>query len=546
MKKTFRKDLLTLGHWLAKYQKLLVGIFTAVMLPAVYWLVYMTGGIAYVYSHTMYIPILLAGVILGVRFGALTGIIAGVLLGPLMPIDTTTGEPQLFFNWLYRLIIFTTMGALTGYIASRLRYDTNMIEQMSLINQETQMPNTNILSKLEPEYDEKAFTLCSVLINNYQNIIDVLGTDVYNQMLHTIYQDLKKNLPKKSIIMQAGSSKLWIIKPFKAIGEDVEMIFDIINQARTIEEIPLYIDYAVGASVKPENSGKFNLSAFTQSDTYARFAQKSNLPYVIHDERAFRKQEDYLLLTHFSRALKNGEVFLAFQPKYDIETLKPYSLEALSRWHHKDFGLLEPDRFIPLIEETNLIHVLTDWVFEAAVSKLAEFKKQGLDLAVSLNISAKNLYDPTFFDRVMEIAKQYDFDKQKLTIEITETSLMKNPEDAKRILDKFVNKNIKISIDDFGSGYSSLAYLSSFPIDTIKIDRFFMRDIEDNTSVHRIVKATIALAHDLGYHVVAEGIEDKQVLNILKELKCDRGQGFYLAKPMDPGQLDTWLKELDT
>ncbi|PKK86252.1 MAG: hypothetical protein CVV63_04525 [Tenericutes bacterium HGW-Tenericutes-8] len=163
---------------------------------------------------------------------------------------------------------------------------------------------------------------------------------------------------------------------------------------------------------------------------------------------------------------------------------------------------------------------------------LQKMSNQGLETGVSINVSAKNLYDPLFFERTMGIIKKHKVDVSKLEIEITETELMINPTEAKEVLNQFAKKGIKVALDDFGSGYSSLAYLTQFPLDVIKIDKIFMVDILTRPQIKQIVSATVALSKELGYKVVAEGIEEKETSDYLTTIGCDYAQGFYYAKPM--------------
>lgn len=220
---------------------------------------------------------------------------------------------------------------------------------------------------------------------------------------------------------------------------------------------------------------------------------------------------------------------------------KPVGLEALIRWKHPSQGMIVPDRFIPLIEETRLIHLLTDWVLKKALLKVKELHKKNINTKISINVSAKNLYDPMFFERTIAIIQESKVPPQYIELEITESVLMVDPEESKKMLEKFVKKGLTIALDDFGKGYSSLAYLSQFPIHTIKIDQIFMRQITTNPTVKQIVKSTIDLSKKLGYMVVAEGVEELEEVNVLKELECDIAQGYYFAKPMEEAAVNEWL-----
>ena len=227
----------------------------------------------------------------------------------------------------------------------------------------------------------------------------------------------------------------------------------------------------------------------------------------------------------------------------DLKTLKPVGLEALIRWNHPERGLIMPDMFIPLVEETKLIHPLTDWVMRRVLEKILEFSAIGIDVPISVNVSAKNLFDPDFYMRTMRLIETSQIKKHLLEIELTESVLMTNPTESRKILEHFVNNGIKIAIDDFGKGYSSLAYLSQFPIDTIKIDKFFMKQIGTNLTSQHIVKATIQLSKQLGYKVLAEGVEDKEIVEAITNYECDYAQGYYFAKPMPNAEIIEWYRD---
>lgn len=516
-------------------------LFIIVALPLIYLIVHLTGGIKYVYSHSMYIPILIAGIVFGTWPGLVVGLIAGILLGPLMPIDTITNEPQLAINWLYRLLIFTSIGGLSGYAANILRHRAHKIDELMSSHPETKISNTNFLQKADSCLSDKKQTIVTVIINNYNNIVDVLGHDVYYCLVRTIYDDIVKAFPTNTLVIQADSNKLWIIKEYVDLKQDSEQILEIINKPKVISSIPLYVDFSIGASSIERGTDCKKLSSFRASDESARYAQINNLPYIVYNDKTMKKRNEYELLANFENALKNNETYLVYQPKIDINTFKPVGLEALIRWKHPSQGMIVPDRFIPLVEETRLIHLLTDWVLKKALLKVKELHKKNINTKISINVSAKNLYDPMFFERTIAIIQESKVPPQYIELEITESVLMVDPEESKKMLEKFVKKGLTIALDDFGKGYSSLAYLSQFPIHTIKIDQIFMRQITTNPTVKQIVRSTIDLSKKLGYMVVAEGVEELEEVNVLKELECDIAQGYYFAKPMEEAAVNEWL-----
>lgn len=508
-----------------------VGILIMLALPLVYALVYATGGITYVYSHTMYIPILLAGIFFGPKFGLAIGIIAGILLGPIMPLSVADGTNQELSNWLYRFFIFALMGLISGYASDELRKSAVKIDALSSIDPETLIPNTNFLKHMNKVMLEKEVSLITILVNNIDSITDILGVDVYHQLLKDLHLDFTHQ-SREMLMIQPDSNKLWLIIAKTDIESDLNYIMQILNKSRTVHQIPLYVDYAVGITSTICVEQHIDIQAFSECDIAARHAQINNLPTFIFDDGKLKKRSDYELVSNFTKALEQNQTFLVYQPIMDLKTNKVRSIEALIRWEHPTKGLIMPDRFIPLVEETKLIHLLTDWVVEKSLLMLKKMSDQGLDTGISINVSAKNLYDPLFFERTMTIIKKHKVDISKLEIEITETELMINPTEAKEVLNQFAKQGLKVALDDFGSGYSSLAYLTQFPLDVIKIDKIFMIDILTRPQIKQIVSATVALSRELGYNVVAEGIEDKETSDYLTSIGCDYAQGYYYAKPM--------------
>jgi EAL domain-containing protein (putative c-di-GMP-specific phosphodiesterase class I) len=216
-------------------------------------------------------------------------------------------------------------------------------------------------------------------------------------------------------------------------------------------------------------------------------------------------------------------------------------VEALVRWHHPERGLIPPNDFIPLAEQTGLIGRLTVYVLDAALRQCAEWRGIGLDVAVAVNLSARNIADPELPDTVTALLGDHGIDPSRLVLELTESSLMADPEGAKEVLTRLHAMGVGLAIDDFGTGYSSLTYLSELPVTELKIDRSFVMSMATNDGDAFIVRATIDLGRNLGLRVVAEGVETESVWNRLGELGCDVGQGYYLSRPVPATELTRWL-----
>ena len=360
-------------------------------LPLIAFMVYLTGGIKYVFSHTMYVPILLAGILLGPKAGIVIALIGGFLLGPIMPIDTVTMEPQLWFNWMYRLGMFVMIGWMSGFAFQRIKQSIIKMDQLMSMNQETQVPNTNYLKRIRQLLPSGEYTIVTILIGNHYNILDILGTTIYHALVHDLYTELSQSLNKPNIIIQSDNNKLWVIQPYEDSMQAISNTLEIINRPRQIQQIPLYIDLSLGVSQGVDKDILDTPSAYEASDMAARYAQVNNLDYFIHDQVKYNRRSEYDLLAVFSRALEEGQLFLVYQPKIDLKTNKTMGLEALIRWNHPQRGLISPNHFIPLIEETKLIHKLTDFVLKETLVFIKQLLTKKIAIPISINVDRKSV-----------------------------------------------------------------------------------------------------------------------------------------------------------
>jgi len=216
--------------------------------------------------------------------------------------------------------------------------------------------------------------------------------------------------------------------------------------------------------------------------------------------------------------------------------------EALIRWVHPEKGMIFPDQFIPFAEQTGIISDITNWMLLRACQVLASFKKQGLRITLAVNLSTRDLNNMELPEQIAHLLSSHGLDASALKLEITEGSLMQDPERAEVVVKKLAAMGLHLAIDDFGTGYSSLAYLRQLPVQELKIDRSFVMFMDKNSSDASIVKSTIDLAHNLGLIVVAEGIENEFVLNQLARLGCNEGQGYFIGKPMPEKDFSIWLE----
>ncbi|WP_288377882.1 EAL domain-containing protein [uncultured Massilia sp.] len=262
--------------------------------------------------------------------------------------------------------------------------------------------------------------------------------------------------------------------------------------------------------------------------------------YSPEQDAAYRRR--FWLIGEFGRALQEqSELHLVYQPKVDLQGGACHGVEALLRWNHADEGFISPGEFIPIVESTSLARATTQWVLDAAMRQVAAWRDQGVMLQVAVNVSAVNLEEADFCERVLDGLQHHALDPGSLALELTESALMRKPKAAQDTMARLEKAGVKIAIDDFGTGYSSLAYLQEMPADVVKIDQSFVRGIETDERTLSLVTAMIKLSHDLGHRVVGEGVETEGAAQLLRAAGCDEAQGYWYGKPMTPEALAGWL-----
>jgi EAL domain-containing protein (putative c-di-GMP-specific phosphodiesterase class I)/GGDEF domain-containing protein len=265
---------------------------------------------------------------------------------------------------------------------------------------------------------------------------------------------------------------------------------------------------------------------------------------VYSDEQDAGYRRQFWLVNEFGAALEQrGQLRLVFQPKVDLATGACIGAEALLRWTHPEAGAVPPGEFFPVIEQTGMLRAATQRVLEMAICQLADWRAAGLDLPLAVNVSAANLLEPDFCARLVAGLEGFGVPPSSLTLEVTESALMKNPQLAQATMIALDAAGIHLAIDDFGTGYSSLAYLQSLPARVVKIDQSFVRDIDADERRRNLVATMIKLSHDLGHRVVAEGVETEEVVRVLREVDCDEAQGYLYARPLEAAAFVAWVAQ---
>lgn len=389
-----------------------------------------------------------------------------------------------------------------------------------------------------------------VMLDRFKEINDTLGHPAGDKVLIEVSERLQTILRKTDTLARLGGDEFGIILPEVKNGHQVaEKIAQKIQQAFVnpyhIDNNELFLGISTGISIYPEH-GEDVATLMSRADVAMYNTKGTEEGYRFYGaELDPYAQQELLLSGDLRYALKRNELVLHYQPKIDLKSGSIIGAEALIRWHHPEHGLISPNMFIPLAERTGLIRAITDWVIETAVKQNKIWRNMGYELKIAVNVSARSFHGPEgrLTDKIDNVLKSLNMSSDSLEIEITENLLMTDITNISRLLKRISDLGVSIAIDDFGTGYSSLAYLKTLPLHTLKIDKSFVMDMANDENDAVIVRSTIDLAHNLGFDVVAEGIEDSETLDLLAMLGCDSAQGYYFSKPLLPDKFLVWLQQ---
>jgi EAL domain-containing protein (putative c-di-GMP-specific phosphodiesterase class I) len=315
------------------------------------------------------------------------------------------------------------------------------------------------------------------------------------------------------------------------------------EQPLLLDELTLYVESSVGIAGFPMN-GQDAEFLIQRAGIAMHLALQAESKYFVYtEEQDVYNPQRLILMGELRNAIDRDELFLHYQPKIDLNTKHVTGVEALIRWNHPNRGIVPPDEFIRVAEQTGLIKPLTFWCLHSSLRQWRVWEQEGINLVLSVNLSARSLMDPLLPDQVSEIIRSYHIPSEYLELEITESAIMADPARALENLSHLKRSGIRLSIDDFGTGYSSLGYLKKLPVDSLKIDKSFVFNMATEKDDVVIVKSTIDLAHNLGLTVVAEGVENQETLDQLIGMGCDTAQGYFMSRPLAPEQLNLWLTD---
>ncbi len=418
----------------------------------------------------------------------------------------------------------------------------NLLRHQARHDALTDLPNRLALSEAMDAAlaaaNSESFALLLLDLDRFKDINDTLGHQTGDRLLVSVAKRIGRHIGEDALFARLGGDEFAILLPPPAAQQDAELVARRISHALEapfdFNGISLALKASVGVALYPDHAS--DLPQLLQRADVAMYLSKGTDDcYAVYDaERDLNSVRHLALSGQLSRAIKDKQVRFYYQPKLELRTGRMCGVEALARWDHPELGIVEPSEFIRVAESSGLIKPLTELALRTVVADVADWLRQGVAVGVSVNLPAQSVHDPELPNLIADCLAQHAVDPGGLTLEITETTIMQDPEMAGRTLREIDALGVRLSIDDFGTGYSSLSYLSKLPVSELKIDRSFVMAMAENATDETIVRSTIDLAHNLGLVVVAEGVETAEQRQTLTELGCDIGQGYWFSRPLKP------------
>lgn len=370
------------------------------------------------------------------------------------------------------------------------------------------------------------------------NRIDgIWGYQAGDQLIREVGQCLKEGLREADVVGHIGRGGFGCILP--AITSPAHAILAAHKILRVLEkpfelapEQQVYLMPRLGVALFPDHGREAEV-LLQHGNVAMHEAQRSGESFVLYQPELDQvTQMQFELHSDLRKAIRDNELMLYYQPQLCLESGKISGVEALLRWNSAKRGFVPPDKIVAIAENTGLISALTLWVINAALRQSAEFQRKGLDLTMAINFSAHNLREPDLVELFERALETWDVPASRIVIELTESAMMEEHHGAMETLDRLKALGVALSMDDFGTGYSAMSRLRNLPLSDLKIDLLFVQNMLTSASDEKIVRSMVGLAQNLGLKVVAEGVEDKETLERLRELGCDKVQGYYMGRPL--------------
>ena len=442
------------------------------------------------------------------------------------------------------LLLYASLFRIVAVASRRLRHQ-------ALHDHLTDLPNRTLLyERMEDAIADATRTggvaaLLLIDLDRFKEVNDTLGHDHGDRLLEQVAARLREAVRRNDTLARLGGDEFAVlvrdVPNRAAVVEVAARLQDAMTRPFALNGYTAVLDASVGIAYCPDHGTDVHVLV-QRADVAMYDAKRSRTSIETYsEERDPYSAERLQLLGELRAAIHAGELVLHYQPKVGVGSETVIGVEALVRWNHPRRGLLPPDEFVPLAERTGAIGELTRWVLDTALAQLRVWRDAGMDLTMAVNLAAPNIVDESLPALVAGDAAALEQVGDRLECEISEHTVMADPHRAISVLEGLRALGVRLSLDDFGTGHSSLAYLKRLPLDEVKIDRSFVMGMTDNSDDAAIVRSTIDLARNLGLEVVAEGVESAAILRDLGALSCDIAQGFFLSRPLPAAELDDWL-----
>ena len=437
-----------------------------------------------------------------------------------------------------QLIILDVTPALFVILTVSTVLSWRRVRQRGLVNTTSGLPNLNAL-RANKEGRNQALVAARVL--NYEEIVAALPADSERQLVEQIVSRLRVGAPERTLYQGDGGIFAWFEDVGRTFGNHLDALYALFRNPARVDGLPIDLSISFGAEIGSSRSLANRLASALVA---AEDAAHDGLKWKYHDPESLEDASWKLsILSQLDSAIDRGEVWVAYQPKLDLRAGRIVGAEALARWTHPEKGPIAASEFVAAAEQHDRIGKLTDFILEKAIAAAASINKRGTPFDIAVNLSARLLTDKGFTLRVSALLARHGLAAEHLTLELTETAALTGSGEGFEMIARLRDLGIRISIDDYGTGLSTLDYLKKIPAGEIKIDQSFVKGMVDNRSDRLMVQSTIGLAHSLGRKVVAEGVEQREILDLLLEMECDVAQGFAIGRPMS---LDSLAKRLSS
>jgi len=482
-----------------------------------------------------------------------------VLKKPFEPIEVLQCASALTRKWQSEQTLRGQIHSLEHMVAVRtmgLEAANDQLRHLATHDALTGLPNRVLLDdRLEQtvvhaERDDQRFAVMVLDLDRFKFINDSLGHRAGDELLNQVARRLQSVASKFDTVARVGGDEFILVLGSAAdrptAAGVAQRVFDSLKSPVRISGVDLHVATSIGIAFFPaDGTSSDNLIAHADAAMYCAKQRGRNNLQFFEPGMDTATRDRVKLESDLHAALANRQFELHYQPKVDTATDDFHSAEALIRWQHPVHGTIMPEDFIPLAEESGLINAIGEWVLREACRQCKAWQREGLPpLRVAVNVSASQFRQGNLLDVIHSAVNDAGLDPRFLEIELTESAVMTNPEESASILERLSHIGVLVSVDDFGTGYSSMSYLRRFPIDKLKIDRGFVKDLITRADDASIVQAIISLAHSLRLKVVAEGVETPEQLDSLRSMGCDQYQGFHFSPPLSANDFSALIRRL--